>query len=238
MTQDRKRTEVRGHHGLSETRESTWQGEAQFLQASWWTGWRVRSWAEGPAGTCGEGEIWLEGCCGLLGFTQRSGQLILEQSTFQKACPDTPENHHLLPSPPTASPSASASASLSSRMASTVSAQGPGSASSPHLSSPFCLSVSLLSLSPFFLSPLPSSLCPSAPYLLLLPRTGPEFLLPLFLAQGSMKPVNERISGEDSSLPEESLSDLGRAGGGRELTPFPQLLAALLQDLWSQISQA
>lgn len=43
--------------GLSETRENTWQGGAwKFVQASWWAGWESgTSWAEGPAGTCGEG---------------------------------------------------------------------------------------------------------------------------------------------------------------------------------------
>ena len=94
-------TEVRGRHGLSESRESTWQGEVwKFLQASWQTGWESgTSWAEGPAGTCEEGRSgWKAAVDSWALHSEIWAADFLEQSTFQKACPDTPENHHLLPS--------------------------------------------------------------------------------------------------------------------------------------------
>lgn len=90
-------TEVRGHNGLSETRENTWQGEAwKFLQASWWTGWENgTSWAEGPAGTFGEGRSgWKAAVNSWALHSEVWAADFLEQSTFQKACPDTPENNH------------------------------------------------------------------------------------------------------------------------------------------------
>ena len=159
MTRDRRGTEVRGHRGLSETRENTGkEGPGSFSRQAGGLDGRVGHLGQRDLGNMqggGSVDSW-----GLHSEVRAAD--FLAQSTLQKVCPDTPENSHLLP-PSDCQSSASASASLSSSMASTVPAQGPDSASSPPpFFLRFCPSLSLYCSSsplPF----LPSLLLPASP---------------------------------------------------------------------------